>query len=62
MLDYPQLIEQYHNQTRQNPPKEIQLLTAIKPFVHPQNHQTLDAMIEILQLAETLKNIQKSFI
>ena len=61
MPDYLQLIEQYHNQTQQNPSKEIQLLTAIKPFVHPQNHQTIDALIEILHLTETLKAIQSAF-
>ncbi len=53
-----ELISEERQKVIQNPPKEIQLLQAIKPFFSDKNQPALEKVIETLFLLSLLKQLQ----
>ena len=47
--------------SKNNPPKEVQLMSVLKAFVPKEKHEMLNKASEILLLMSTMQNIQNDF-
>ncbi|NLM13560.1 MAG: hypothetical protein GX209_07430 [Epulopiscium sp.] len=53
------LIEGNRIQAQENPTKEIALLQAIKPFIHPDIHLQIDKFIDVMNTFRTFQSINQ---
>ncbi|MCL2855238.1 MAG: hypothetical protein FWE21_06425 [Defluviitaleaceae bacterium] len=55
-------IEQKSKHARKNPSKEARLLHALKPFINPTSHKTLEDTADMLHLMETMRAVTDNYI
>lgn len=53
------VIQDQHQQTKQNATKEVQLLEAIKPFITINQHPVIDQLVETMQAFHTIQSLKR---
>jgi len=49
----------HHKGVAKDPPREVQLLRAMKAFMPEERHQNIDKMIDMMMLARTMESIRE---
>ena len=53
------MLVNHHKEVVKNPPREVQLLRAMKAFMPEERHPNVDKIIDVMMLTRTLESIRK---